>query len=188
VQSFNLQGISPVITKDRRKKENGSDRRHWLRLDPEAIPFLKGIELNQGSENRIVNISKGGLLLETNACLGPDCHITLKLVTPQGKFDIEGKILRSSLYSLKGVPKYRTAIIFTSPLDLLDDLIAEMKEREQQNKSKSTTPEMHEDHDKDQLEQNRADNETEETPAILTIVASDANDIFLQESFELNAW
>jgi hypothetical protein len=153
-------------------------RRRWPRLKPDSIPGLKGVELNQGSEVDIVNISRGGLLLETEARLRPDLKIMLKVVTTDGVLRLDGTILRSSIFSLKGAPRYRTAIAFKQPLTLLDDLKAEeiLHEKEAIDGLEKELPaqDFHEDEEK--------------APAILTFVASDSSGICMQESFSLNDW
>lgn len=176
------------MTLSRIQKDEGSNRREWPRLNPETLPFLKSVEFSQGKEIQIVNISRGGLLLETEARLRPDLNIMLKLVTTEGILKMDGTILRSSIFSLKGVPKYRTAIAFRHPFELLDDVKMETNDQAQKTSTDFMIPEIHEDSDSHQPQQNSPDSETEKTPAILTVVASDASGVCLQESFELNDW
>jgi hypothetical protein len=97
-------------------------RRQWPRLNPENIPFLKGITLNQGNEAHVVDISRGGALIETDVRLRPQMKIVFKVITTQGTFRITGSVLRSSIKSLQGTPIYQSAIVFENPLTMLDDL------------------------------------------------------------------
>jgi hypothetical protein len=103
-----------------RKKETQSNRRLSPRLKAEDVPFLKSVELYQGKEIQIVNISRGGILIETETRLRPDFKVVLTLVTTEGVYKRDGTILRSSVSSLNGIPKYRTAIAFKQPFELMD--------------------------------------------------------------------
>jgi hypothetical protein len=48
--------------------------------------------------------------------------IQLKLATREGLIKINGCVQRSSIASLKGVPRYQTTIAFENPFRGLDDL------------------------------------------------------------------
>ena len=85
-----------------------------------AVPFLK--DVHDGSEIQVVDISREGMLLETEARLRPRTKIQLKLATREGLIKINGCVQRSSIASLKGVPRYQTAIAFENPFRGLDDL------------------------------------------------------------------
>jgi len=187
VQSINQPGNRTMMP-SKIKKDEGSNRRKWPRLNPEDLPFLKNVEFSQGKEIQIVNISQGGLLLETEMRLRPDLNIVIKLVTTEGIFKMDGTILRSSIFSLKGVPKYRTAIAFHHPFRLLDYVKIEAKDQAQQASTDFMVPEVHEDSDSHPPQQKSPNNDTEKAPAILTVVASDASGVCLQESFKLNDW
>ena len=97
-------------------------KRQWPRFAPESIPFLKGIALNQGNTARVVDISRGGALIETDVCLRPQMKLALKILTTKGTFRITSSVLRSSIKSLQGTPIYQGAIIFEKPLTMLDEL------------------------------------------------------------------
>jgi len=174
------------MTKKRKSEE--SDRRRWPRLNPADVPFLKRVEFYQGSEVIIVNISRGGLLLETEARLRPDLKIMLKIVTTKGVLKMDGMILRSSIYSLNGVPRYRTAIAFKNPFDLLDDVKGASGEQVRENAEKSAVPGIFGEDNGDQLHRISSKNGDQKIPTILTVIASDANGVCLQENFELNDW
>ena len=174
------------MTYDRRKRETGADRRRWPRLKPADIPFLKSVEVSKGSKIEIVNVSRGGLLLETVTRLGPDLKITIKLVTTKGVYEMEGVTLRSSVVSLDGVPRYRTAIIFNDPFDLMDAVYTASPE--QAGEAEANTSEVSSGTEGQQPQQGDPGNENVKPPAILTVVASDAKGVCLNESFELNDW
>ena len=98
--------------------------RQWSRLSPENTPALKGIALTQGNTARVVDISRGGALIETDVRLCPQTKISFKVLMEQGDVRITGSVLRSSIKSLKGTPIYESAIVFEHPLTVLDELQA----------------------------------------------------------------
>jgi hypothetical protein len=99
-------------------------QRQYTRLSPENTPALKGIALTQGNTARVVDISRGGALIETDVRLCPQTKIGFKVLTEQGDVRITGSVLRSSIKSLKGAPIYQSAIVFEHPLTILDELLA----------------------------------------------------------------
>lgn len=174
------------MTYDRRKRVSGADRRQWPRIKPVDLPFLKKVEVSKGAKIEIVNISRGGLLLETETRLGPDLKIEIKLVTTKGVFEMEGVTLRSSVFSLKGAPRYRTAIIFKDPFDLMDAVYTAHPDQAQEGVAEDMVPGVSGEMDGQQPQQDKPGKEN--TPPVLTVVASDTNGICLNESFELNDW
>jgi hypothetical protein len=165
-----------------------SNRRQWPRLKPEAVPFLKSVDFNQGSEVRVIDISRGGVLLETEVRLRPQMKLTLKLVTTEGVIKLDGLILRSSITSLTGVPKYRSAISFTHPFLMLDDISAASEEQAQALQLGTAAPAMGD----TSGDQPLMDPDTgceipqNEESAILTMIAHDG--VSLQDMFKLNDW
>jgi hypothetical protein len=171
-----------------RKKEIQSNRRLSPRLKAEDVPFLKSVELYQGKEIRIVNISRGGILIETETRLRPDFKVMLTLVTTEGTYKMDGTILRSSISDLNGIPKYRTAIAFKQPFGLMDVFNDESTDPAHQTYSEDRKHEIQDKADGNESEQKSPESEKEKDPAILTIVASGADGKHVQESFELNDW
>ena len=149
------------------------------------MPFLKSVTFSQGPEAQVVNISRGGVLLETEVRLRPQMKIVLKLVTSEGVVKMSGHILRSSISSLTKNPRYRSAIAFEHPFHMLDDL--SVPEEETPTAPPETT---------EIVEANPGSNrppvqpdpggKLEEESAVLTVVAQDG--ISLQEMFKLNDW
>lgn len=111
-----------MIPEKRRKRVQESERRRWPRLKPSSVPFLKSVTLSQGTEVQAVDISRGGMLIETEVRLRPQMKLFLRLVTSDGTIKLEGSVVRSYITSLKGVPKYQSAIAFDNPFHMIDDL------------------------------------------------------------------
>jgi len=180
--------LGKIETVKRKKDFSDSNRRKWPRLKPEAVPFLKSVDFNQGSEVRVIDISRGGILLETEVRLRPQMKLTLKMVTTEGVIKMEGLILRSSISSLQGAPKYRSAICFLHPFHMIDDLTAAMAEQEQALQPESAaaeTPEICGDPPLMDPDTGCSIPDNAE-PAILTMIAQDG--VTIQEMLNLNDW
>ena len=172
----------------RRRKDDGADRRRWPRLKPADLPFIKKVEFSKGSKIEIINISRGGLLLETESRLGPDLKIQAKIVTTEGIFEVEGTTLRSSVFSLKGAPRYRTAVVFKEPFELMDDAIDMSGDAVQEKTADAASSGISETNGDRQPARDNHDNEKVKNPAVLTVIASDDKGVCLNETFTLNDW
>ena len=179
------------MVKRRDKKYTGSDRRRWTRIDPSELPFLNSVAFHKGSEVQVINISQGGMLLETEVRLQPKMKILLKINTSSGVFDIEGSVLRSSIASLQGSPRYRSAISFQHPIHMVLDNINNKRKKP----SRKPTPEPESPPAIPQIPgQDQQDFQTlpgieaNEKPTILTVMTQDSPDVSLNETFILNDW
>ncbi len=170
-----------------KKKFTGSDRRRWPRVNPSDLPFLKGVAFNQGSPVHVIDISQGGMLLETDVRLRPQMRILFKIATNEGVFKIAGNVLRSEITSLKGGPRYQSAIVFEHPFHLLQQNDNENRPAESQGPSPEPVQPVP-DESNDQRPQATPVVEPEDTEATFTLIALDANGISLQENLRLNDW
>ena len=105
-----------------KKRDQNSERRNWARVDPSAVPFLKAVRFNYGKEVRVIDISQGGILVETEVRLQVQGKISLKVITGDGVIGLEGSVVRSSISSLTGGPKYKSAIAFEHPFTMLNTI------------------------------------------------------------------
>ncbi len=99
--------------------KNGTERRTSPRLPPSAIPSLKSISLSSGPEVVLINISRGGALLESDRRLRPSTKICLRLVTAETVHQVWGRVLRSQVSGLVGGLHYQSAVAFDQELALL---------------------------------------------------------------------
>ena len=173
----------------KKKKDPDEDQRRWPRLKPSSVPFLKSVTFNQGNEVQVIDISRGGMLLETDVRMRPQMKIHLKLVTSDGLIKLEGTVLRSSITSLKGVPRYQSAIAFEHPFNMLDDLAAEPEAAFPDVPREPNQPPAF------TLEGNQPMSgpaavvgNYDENSAVLTFVAPDMPGTALLELFKLNDW
>ena len=100
------------------------DKRQHTRLSLENAPSLKGIALTQGNIARVVDISLGGALIETDVRLCPQTKVGFKILMEKGDYRVTGCVLRSSIKSLNGAPIYQSAIVFETPLTILGNIDA----------------------------------------------------------------
>jgi hypothetical protein len=177
---------SDTLKKNKRDYSDASRRQH-PRLNANAVPSLKSVSINQGTEARVINISRGGVLLETEVRLRPQMKILLKIVTIDGLIKMEGHILRSSISCLQGKPRYQSAISFDHPFLMLDDLSPEMEEHRHKSASDSSTGPAAADFGNSlpsyQIIPGNAD---EEDSAIITVITQDG--MSLQDMLKLNDW
>jgi hypothetical protein len=173
--------------KSKKKHYSDSNRRQWPRLKPSAVPFLKSVTFSRGSEVQVIDISRGGILLETEVRLSPGTKVFLKLVTSEGVLNIEGLTLRSSVSSLKKGPLYRSAIAFECPFDMLQGLSDDSAEQPQESESKAAENGMI-DTGVSRLSRRSGVGSSQlgENSATLTVIAKDG--MSLKDMLELNEW
>jgi hypothetical protein len=179
--------IGKLETLKKNKRDlSEANRRQFLRLKPSAVPFLKSVAFNQGLEAQVVNISRGGILLETEVRLRPQMKILLKLVTTNGVIKMEGLIIRSAISSLDGAPRYKSAIAFDHPFLMVDDLSAELEEQKQEPLPESTAPSAN-DTTGDQLPAELIfGSPSDRGSAVLTVIAQEG--MSAQDMFKRNDW
>lgn len=172
--------------KPRKRSFDGADRRQWRRLAPKDIPSLKGVSINQGTEARVIDISRGGMLLHTVFRLRPDMKILLKILTTKGIFKISGIVLRSSIQSISGPPLYESAIAFESPLTVLDDLVAAPAPAP--DPGPSPAPDLLEDYGDFKPSSSPHRETPREDPAVLTVLAAAGFEADLDKMLQMNDW
>jgi len=144
------------------------------------------VAFNQGCEAQVINISRGGILLDTEVRLRPQMKILLKLITSEGVIKMDGQILRSSISSLNGVPRYRSAIAFDHPFHMLDDLSADLEEEREESPEAPAGTDAADTVPDQPLMGLVAGSTMDGDSAILTVIAKDG--MSAQEVFELNDW
>jgi hypothetical protein len=160
--------------------------RHYPRLKLSAIPFIKSISFNQGLDAQVIDISRGGMLIETDVRLRPQMKMDIKLVTTDGVIKLDGSILRSFIVSLKGVPRYQSAIAFDFPFHMLDDIAEDPAEVVKNAQPESASPAAL-DQKADQSPPQSKAVVSEEDSAFLTLFADDTLEASL-ETLKLNDW
>ncbi len=170
--------------KKKPKQYSGPSTRQWPRHKISEVPSLKGVTSNGGSELEVVNISRGGALLESDMRMRPGTKILLRVVTIEGVIQIAGHVLRSSIASLKGIPRYQSAVEFENPLHILDDLSDSKDDNSQPFKRQSAS--SGEPGAGSAYEPSMQD--FDRIGGILEVTACEAQDAVLVEMLKLNDW
>jgi hypothetical protein len=92
-----------------------------VRLPAERLPHLKA-RLVAGPDVRLVDISRRGILLETDTRLLPGCPIRVKFVTDDATLILKGRVIRSSVAVVSGEGLvYRTGVSFDEDISVCDE-------------------------------------------------------------------
>jgi hypothetical protein len=124
-------GIFRQRLRDMDPQGNEVDRRKAERLEPSALPSLKGVRLVPGSEIRLINISSGGALLESSDRILPDAKLCIRLIAEDALYFLRGRVLQSRA-ALSGTSlTYECRVAFDQEFSLLssnpDDHLAAAK-------------------------------------------------------------
>jgi len=95
-----------------------AERNTSPRLPPEAFPSLKGAFLRGGASVKLIDISSGGALVESEVRLAPNTKICLGITSTEGTFMLQGRIVHSTISQLRGGPRYRSGIDFDNKFPL----------------------------------------------------------------------
>jgi hypothetical protein len=174
--------------KKKGRRHSGPNKRQNPRYSHAEIPSVKSIHTSSGAEMKVINISRGGALLETESRLYPGTKILLRVVTIEGIIQIAGRVLRSSSSPLDGSTKYQSAVAFANPLNILDDLSEKAVACPQPSfpdVSSDIKPQTGSDHP---LSVPAGADAWKESGTILEVSACEARDSALQEMLQLNDW
>ena len=95
-----------------------SNRRVHERLRASDLHWLRGARIKYGAEVRIIDISAGGVLLESGSALAPDANVVVELSGPDNPILIPSRVLRCRMASLGEILKYQGACVFKRPLSI----------------------------------------------------------------------
>lgn len=98
----------------------GDDRRAWMRWTAAQCPWLRSIRLFPGTDLRLVNLSRGGALVELSARLLPGAWVRIRIVTAHELHVGRAQVVRCAVAMLGGGGGlvYRAAIRFERGLQL----------------------------------------------------------------------
>jgi hypothetical protein len=96
--------------------EPESNRRLHERLKASDLRWLRSARLKYGAAIRVVDISAGGMLLETEKALAPDANVVVELTGPHSPILIPSRVLRCRASSLGDILTFRGACAFKRPL------------------------------------------------------------------------
>jgi hypothetical protein len=94
------------------------DRRAGERYPAAACDWLAAVRLRFGDDMTVINVSRGGLLVETGARLLPNAGIDLQATIQGDTRVVQGRVLRSQVCAiLESGIRYRAAVAFGPRLD-----------------------------------------------------------------------
>ena len=97
-------------------QKSGADRRQFRRLRPDELSNL-GARLTSGAEIKLIDLSRGGAQFECDRRFLPNSTISLRLVTADSAFVVNGRVVRSRIVRLaKGGLGYNVAVAFNETL------------------------------------------------------------------------
>jgi hypothetical protein len=104
--------------------ETAKDRRTEVRLSAEDASWLRGARLKYGPEVRVVDVSTGGILVESDgAPPAPNSTVVFELSAQTGTMLMPARVLRSE--PVDGSTRYQTAYAFKRALSI--DALAAVK-------------------------------------------------------------
>jgi hypothetical protein len=159
---------------------SGPGTRRWPRFRISEVPSITGVSSNAGSRIKVVNISRGGALLQTNERAAPHTKIQLNFATSEGVIQLTGFVLRSSVSSPKGMPQFQAAVAFDRPLRVFDEPQEPTASMPQSGEFSSGSIEL--------LYKPTEDEESAMIPAFLAIHFCKDKDFAQDETFKLNDW
>ena len=98
--------------------EPPSNQRIHERFKASDLEWLRGARVKYGAPFRVLDISAGGLLLETEKALKPNSNVVLELTGPDSPILIPSKVLRCRAASLGDILTYEGACAFKRPLTI----------------------------------------------------------------------
>lgn len=94
----------------------------YRRRPPEEVEGFESVLLRPGGEVTALNISNGGMLVQTENHTKPGSTVRVCIVMTGAKHEVKGKIVRSEITTVGGSGiQYLLGIAFDEALDLIDD-------------------------------------------------------------------
>jgi len=109
----------PRIHPDRRiVAPHGLDRRVYPRLTYQELNWLREARMKYGPAVRLLDVSAGGALFETQARVCPNTDLVLHLIGHNLDTVVPSRVLRAQICALGEGPWYRSACAFRRSLDV----------------------------------------------------------------------
>jgi hypothetical protein len=94
------------------------NRRSHERVRANDLHWLRGARIKYGADVRVLDISAGGMLLETSSELACDANLVVELIGPESPILVPSRVLRCRTASLGEILKYQGACVFKRPLSI----------------------------------------------------------------------
>ncbi len=97
-----------------------SNRRTHRRLSPADFQWLRAARLKYGPQVRVIDISAGGMLVESDTALSPESKMVFELAGHERTLLVACRVLRCDRVCHDEGLRFRVACAFVRPLDLPD--------------------------------------------------------------------
>jgi hypothetical protein len=114
------------------------DRRGEVRLSAEDASWLRGARLKYGPDVRVIDISAGGILVESDTALDPQSNVVIELSVRAKTMLLPARVLRSKITTRVPKARYQTACVFKRPLSI--DTLAHVAEDKAQTQNAQDKP------------------------------------------------
>jgi hypothetical protein len=82
------------------------------------LHWLRGARIKYGADIRVLDMSAGGMMVETSSQLAPDANLVVELLGPESPILVPSRVLRCRTASLGEILKYQGACAFKRPLTI----------------------------------------------------------------------
>jgi uncharacterized protein DUF6982/PilZ domain-containing protein len=96
------------------------NRRTHLRLSADDALWLQSVRIKYGADVRVIDISAGGMLIETETDFKPDATVVFEVAGPESTMLAPARIVRSKPLAAAGMARYQIACAFRRPLSIPD--------------------------------------------------------------------
>jgi hypothetical protein len=93
-----------------------ANRRTHLRLNADDVLWLQGVRIKYGADVRVVDISAGGILVETASEIRAETTVVFEVTAAEATQLVPARVVRSSRVDYDGLERYQTACAFKRPL------------------------------------------------------------------------
>src|SRR6266508_514030 len=88
---------------------DGANRRTHLRLSADDVLWLQGVRIKYGADVRVIDISAGGILVETASEIRAETTVVFEVSTADTTQLIPARVVRCNRVAHNGVTRYQTA-------------------------------------------------------------------------------
>jgi PilZ domain len=110
---------TPAAIRDEAAAAAGAERRAHVRLAAAELEWLRQVRLKNGPPVKLVDLSRGGALIDSRVQMRPGSTMTLEISGQASLIELASEVLRCQLAQIGGGPAiYRGACMFTEPLEI----------------------------------------------------------------------
>ena len=95
-----------------------ANRRTHLRLSADDVLWLQGVRIKYGADVRVIDISAGGILVETASEIRPETTVVFEVSILDATQLVPARVVRCSRVGYDGFTRYQTACAFKRPLSI----------------------------------------------------------------------